>query len=269
MMISQEPGGDHATTEVDLVLCRATLYGALALGFRPPSQETITRLISENGVAALSDAAAALDPDHDPRLRSAARNLAVGEKASVAEMSTSYLRLFGHTARGLVPPYETEYGAGALFQQPQEMGDLTGFYLAFGLTVNPAEHERPDHVSCECEFLFFLALKEAYGLESGDIPMLEEVRKATRLFLRDHLGRFVPAFARKLVTEGRGGFYGNLGELCLRFVTAECARLGVALGAQNLSLRPATDDRVPMACGSGTECAAMPGVCDPEENGSV
>lgn len=260
---------EQKITEIDLALCRATLYGALALGLRPPSQETITRLISENGAAALSDAAAALDPDHDPRLRSAARNLAVGEKASVAEMSASYLRLFGHTARGLVPPYETEYGAGALFQQPQEMGDLTGFYLAFGLTVNPAEHERPDHASCECEFLSFLALKEAYALESGDFPMLEEVRKATHLFLRDHFGRFVPAFARKLVAEGRGGFYGALGELCLRFVTVECARLGVAPGPQNLILRPATDDRVPMACGSGAECAAMPGVCDPEENGSV
>lgn len=99
--------------------------------------------------------------------------------------------------------------------------------------------------------------------------MLEEVCKAARLFLRDHLGRFVPAFARKLVTEGRESFYGNLGELCLRFVTIECARLGVPLGPENLSLRPATDDSVPMACGSGTECAAMAGAGDPEESGAV
>src|SRR3989338_7206319 len=91
---------DRKISDVDLALCRATLYGALALGFRPPSQETIARLISENGAAALSDAAAALDPDHDPRLRSAARNLAVGKKASGAELSASYLRLFCHTARG-------------------------------------------------------------------------------------------------------------------------------------------------------------------------
>ena len=260
---------DERISEIDVTLCRATLYGALALGFRSPSEETITRLVSEDGAAALSDAAAVLDPNRDLGLDSAAQALAAGEKVSVAELSASYLRLFGHTARGPVAPYETEYGAEALFQQPQEMGDLAGFYLAFGLTLNPAEHERPDHVSCECEFLSFLALKEAYALESGDVPMLEEVRKAARLFLRDHLGRFVHAFARKLITEGQGGFYHALGELCLRFVTAECARLGVALGPQNLSLRPANDDRVPMACGNGTECTAMPGVCNPEENGTV
>ena len=225
--------------------------------------------MSEEGAAALSDAAAVLNPNHDSGLDSAAQALAAREKVSVAELSASYLRLFGHTARGPVAPYETEYGAEALFQQPQEMGDLAGFYLAFGLTLNPAEHERPDHVSCECEFLSFLALKEAYALESGDARMLEEARKAAHLFLRDHLGCFVPAFAKKLITEGRGGFYEKLGELCLKFVTVECTRLGVAMGPQSLSLRPANDDRVPMACGSGAECTAMPGVCDAEENGVV
>ncbi len=255
-------------SEADLALCRATLYGALALGFRPPTEETVDRLVSEEGATALAKAAAILDADSAAGLRSAALNLST-DKATLYVLSHSYRCLFGHTARGPVPPYETEYGAEALFQQPQELGDLAGFYLAFGLTLNPAEHERADHVSCEFEFLSFLALKEAYALETGDASMLEEVRKTARLFLRDHLGRFAPAFTRKLAAAREGGFYGALGELCSIFVTAECARLGVSLGPQNLSLRPANDDRIPMACGSGTECAAMPGACDPEESGAV
>lgn len=251
--------------EVDLALCRATLYSALALGFRPPTEETMTRLVSQESVAALADAAAVLDADGESGLVAAARSLAAAEAASVTELSASFWRLFGHTARGAVPPYETEYGAEALFQQPQELGDLAGFYQAFGLTLNPAEHERADHMSCECEFLCFLALKEAYALEQRATPMLGETRKATRFFLRDHPGHFVPTFARKLVREDRGGFYGTLGELCLRFVIQDCARFGVPVGPEDLSLRPATDDRVPMACGSAAECAAMPGTCHPEE----
>ncbi len=259
---------EQRLSDVDLALCRATLYSALALGFRAPTKETVDRLISEEGAGALAEAAGALDSANASTICYAALRLSAG-RASLPMLSDTFLRLFGHTAHGPVPPYETEYGAEALFQQPQELGDLAGFYLAFGLTMNPAQHERSDHVSCECEFLSFLCLKEAYALEKGDVAMLEEVRKATRLFLRDHLGRFVPAFTRKLGTEGRGTFYGALGELCLSFVTDECAWLGVALGPANLGLRPATDDRVPMACGSGAECAAMPGVCDPEENGAV
>ena len=259
---------NHDLSEVDLALCRATLYSALALGFRPPTEETVDRLASDAGATALAEAAAVLDANGASGLSSTVLRLSA-DTASSDALSRSFLRLFGHTARGAVAPYETEYGAEALFQQSQELGDLAGFYLAFGLTLSRAEHERPDHVACECEFLSFLCLKEAYALENADVPMLEEARKATRLFLRDHLGRFVPAFSRKLVTEEPGGFYGVLGELCSRFVTEDCVRLGVPLGPENLGLRPANDDRVPMACGSGTECAAMPGVCDPEENGAV
>jgi len=36
-----------------------------------------------------------------------------------------------------------------------------------------------------------------------------------------------------------------------------------------LPLRPADDARVPMACGSGAECATMPGACVPEGADSV
>lgn len=252
--------------EVDLALCRATFYSALALAFRPPTEETITRLASDEGAAALADAAIVLDANGASDLASAVRNLPLN-KATLSQLSSSFRHLFGHTAAGAVPPYETEYGTEAIFQQPQQLGDLMGFYRAFGLDLNTAEHERPDHVSCECEFLSFLAVKEAYALEQRDVSMLEETRKAARLFLRDHLGRFVPALAKRLVREDEVGFYGTLGELCYRFVTQECGRFSVSAGPENLSLRPATDERVPMACGNGVECPALPETCDPEEVG--
>ncbi len=253
------------TSEIDLALCRATLYSALALGFQPPTEETITRLTSEKNVEALAEAATALDPDRETDLASAARGPGAVKPLTVGELSESFQYFFGHTVRGAVPPYETEYGTEGLFQQPHEMGDLMGFYRAFGLTLDIKLHERADHVSCECEFLCFLALKEAYALDHGDGPMLEETRKATRFFLRDHLGRFVPAFTKSLAREDRGGFYGALADLCYKLVTQDCSRFGVPLGPKSLSLRPATDDRVPMACGSGAECMAMPGACSPEE----
>jgi DMSO reductase family type II enzyme chaperone len=252
-------------TSADLSYNRATLYSALALGFRPPSQETVERLLSQEGTEFLARAAAVLD-DHPSRdLARRALQLAVRRERSLSSLAASYWRLFGHTARGIVSPYETEYGDEALFQQPQEMGDLAGFYRAFGLILNAAAHERLDHVSCECEFMCFLALKEAYALEHDDSAMLEETRKASRLFLRDHLGRFGPAFARQLARADHGGFYGALGNFCSAFLSYECDRVVVTAGPVELGLRPATDDRVPMACGSGTECAVLPGACGPEE----
>ncbi len=259
-------------SDIDLAYCRAALYSALAIGFQAPTAENLARLLTAESRASLISAANLLYPSGEPDLISvieAFPNPTNSNDEGLTAISSHHRELFGHTVRGPIPPYETEYGNEALFQLPHELGDLMGFYNAFGLILKPGQHERADHISCECEFLMFLALKESYALEHENQEMLAETQKAENLFLRDHLGRFLPTFASKVRRHGDSGFYGLLGELCLRLVTAECSRLQVPSGAANLDLRPADDDRVPMACGSGTECGAMPGACVPEEADSV
>jgi DMSO reductase family type II enzyme chaperone len=242
------------TTEVDIALCRSILYEALALGFRPPTAETMERLVSPNAVNALADAVAVLDSAWNTDLATLARRFpGSAVLPSLEALLAWHRRLFGHTARGGVPPYETEYGEDSLFQPSQEMSDLGGFYQAFGLTIRPSEHERIDHISCECEFMLFLARKEAYALVQGDTSMLEETRRASRLFLRHHLGRWAPALGGRLVRGDRGGFYGTLGELLVAFVTQECGRVGVPAGPDLLRLRSTSLGNIPMACGPADE----------------
>jgi len=254
--------------EADVALCRSALYEALALGFRRPTVETVARLASAGGAAALADAAAVLDGERDSDLAQRVRRLASSPvPPSLEALQAAYPRLFGHTARGAVPPYETEYGEDSPFLPAQEMSDLAAFFRAFGLALRPAGHERIDHIGCECEFLLFLARKEAYALERGDQAMREETRRAARLFLRDHLGRFAPAFGKKLAREDAGGFYGALGELCAAFVTQECARAAVAAGPEVLRLRSTTDADAPMACGSGEQLLQITPAAPREEAG--
>jgi TorA maturation chaperone TorD len=114
-------------------------------------------------------------------------------------------------------------------------------------------------MSSECEFLLVLGRKEAYAIERDDPAMLEETRRATRLFLRDHLGRWAPAFGRKLAQADRDGFYGALGDLCHAFVTHECARLGVTAGPEFLRLRAPLPADAPMACESPLTPSSPPG----------
>jgi TorA maturation chaperone TorD len=152
-----------------------------------------------------------------------------------------------------VPLHETEYGEEALFQQPQQLGDIAGFYNAFGLTLNLSEHERVDHLGCECELLAFLARKEAHAREQNDAGMLKETLRGQRLFLKDHLGRFVPAFAKLLSRENPDGFYGALGNLCYDFIRRECDHYQVPLGPPLLRLRPSVPMDECFTCGSGEE----------------
>jgi DMSO reductase family type II enzyme chaperone len=254
--------GGSGAVERNRALCRSLLYQALALGFRPPTPRTSLRLGTDPAAAALAEAAAVLAQGTGASLPAKALALALPASSTTPEeLQAEYLRLFGHTARGPVPAYETEYGEETLFQKPQEMSDIAGFLRAFSLVLDPASRERIDHVSCELEFLAFLARKEAHALETGDDGMLEETRKAQGLFLRDHLGRFVPSFTRRLRKEDPGGFYGALGALCLELVTFDCGRLGVTPGSESLPIRVPIDDGAPTACAAPEGCA--PGGCCP------
>jgi hypothetical protein len=101
-----------------------------------------------------------------------------------------------------------------------------------------------------------LARREAIACAQDDDDTVEAVRHATRLFLRDHLGRFAPALGVRLDTADPHGFYGALGALTAGVVLADCARLDAMPGAAGLPLRAAADDAVPMACGT---CDLAPG----------
>lgn len=246
-----------------LALCRSVLYEALALAFRPPVPGT-RFLAARSGLATvLVEAAAELDGRLTTGLACRARCL-VGhpELGDAGARAGAYERLFGHTVRGPIPPYETEYGDDTLFQKPQELSDVAGFLGAFGLVLDPNGHERVDHVSCELEFLAFLLRKEAHALQIQDDAMLDGTIGAQRLFVREHLGRFGPAFARRILAADPDGAHGAAGALLLEFLESEGRRLNVPLGPGALRPREPIDDRAPMACGGADGCA--PGPCGPD-----
>jgi TorA maturation chaperone TorD len=207
------------------------------------------RLLSPEGAAGLTALAAALDGADGTALAPLAAALAAGPAPSLDALRLAHARLFGHTARGAAPPYETEYGDDSLFAPQREMSDLGAFFRAFGLRVDAGAHERPDHIGCECEFLLVLARKEARARALGDAPMEEATRDAARAFLRDHLGRWAPAFGASLARLDAGGFHGALGRLLAAFAAAECRRVGVTAGPAFLRLRSTAPDDTPMACG--------------------
>ncbi len=239
------------TPSVDECLARSVLARALSQGLQPPSERTMRALFSAESRRALQEAARVLDTESDGTLRAAAQAVSLSPEPTLMCLTIMYDAVFGHTLRGKVCPFETEYGNSPVFQQAQELADIAGFYLAFGLGPSVGSGDRLDHVACELEFLDFLSLKEACALEGGDTEMLFVTRHALRKFLKDHLGRFGIAFGSSLAREDAGGLYGALGVLCATFLRAQCRGLGVPEGSELLELRAATeDDSVPMACGS-------------------
>jgi TorA maturation chaperone TorD len=136
--------------------------------------------------------------------------------------------------------------------QPHRLADLAAFYRAFGLEVAEDAAERHDHISLELEFLCVLAAKEAYALEHQlDPDSVAHCREAQRQFLRDHPGRWLPAFSRRLAGATEQPELRALAHLTFAFVQSECARFGVEPGSHELMLRPVDEaaDRVCESCG--------------------
>ncbi|GIW39830.1 MAG: hypothetical protein KatS3mg076_0407 [Candidatus Binatia bacterium] len=234
---------ESRSEELLRALARARLYEWLARSFERPSPE-------EEPIAGgfLRWAAREVEGTGGGPLLSALEAVFASPPEDPAELRAEYDRLFGHTVRGVVSPYETEYGAGTLFQQPHELGDIAGFYRAFGLALAAGVHERVDHVACECEFFAFLCRKEAFALETGNTPMLEATVRAQRLFLKDHLGRFVPAFARSLSRAAPGSRYARIAAALKELVVSDSRRLRVPFGSEAMALRKEAGDEKIRAC---------------------
>jgi len=145
---------------------------------------------------------------------------------SLPALQSEHRRTFGLTGSQC---YETEFGLPHEFRQSQELADISGFYQAFGFKVGGAVRERPDHLAVELEFMYLLALKEAYALVNGLHEQVEICRDAQGKFLGDHLGRWIGLFVESLAQSTPGGPYLVLAQFAAAFVDADAQLLGLHL----------------------------------------
>lgn len=225
----------------DSALARGVLARYLKLALRSPDAESHRELVSPHTVDALGRAGLVLGVEV-PRPAEI--------KPTQSDLVASHTRLFGHSLRGLVCPYELEYGEREPVSQAQELSNIRGFYRAFGLEPSAEHAERWDHVAVELEFVELLSMKEAYALETGLEEMYAVTRDASKRFVRHHLGFFGMALASALEAEDPAGFYARIGRLLASFLEATSRELGVVVGPSTLSLSSVEDEGAPMACGS-------------------
>ncbi len=195
-------------------LARSAMYGILAhaLAFPAPDRRAAIR--------ELADALPALPSPIAGRAEALAMTM-----PDVEALQAEYARLLTHSTSKDVPCYETAYTATETFQQSRQMADIGGFYTAFG--VQPAAGgERIDHITTELGFMHYLVLKEAYARGRLGAARVSQARRAQRLFLRDHLGRWAPSLGNRLHTLDPESWMGRAGGLLVAWLEKECRELG-------------------------------------------
>ena len=237
---------------IDRAIARSFLYRFLAKAFEDPEPKGWRWLRSNETTAALRCAANAIVQTSSMLINSIEQLIAQLASSNYDEFAATHLTCFGHTVRGDCPMNEIEYGdikADPLFQ-PHRLADLGAFFGAFGLELTPDAAERIDHISIELEFMSVLAAKEAHALEhQSDEDALATLRDAQRKFLREHLGRWTPAFARRLWRMAEGTALGALARLLGEFIKLESIRFNIPAGSEDLLLRP-IDDSMERLCDS-------------------
>jgi DMSO reductase family type II enzyme chaperone len=253
-------------SSVGVALARAFIYRLLAKAYEDPEAAGWQWLSSQPAKSALW---------------SAVQSLALGAPAAFActaaelanrlapdrfdDFHHAHVTCFGHTVRGDCPMNEIEYGdikADPLFQ-PHRLADLGAFYAAFGLEMTPDAAQRQDYISIELEFMSVLAAKEAYALEHQlDDEQAAVCHEAQKKFLREHLGRWTPAFTRRLARMAGDTALGALAGFTREFITEDCARFKVIPGSEDLLLR-STDESSESLCASCGIANLPPGATQP------
>lgn len=220
--------GDLARANLD----RARVYRALARLFCEPDAEWLGALRARD-LPELRQALARLGVD--AALEAPAAEVATSlDAAQVDRLRGVYQQTFDASGGLRCPPNETAHTADSPHRtvtRTYDLADVAGFYRAFGMEVAPGS-ERPDHITAELEFMQLLAVKEALAAEMERGEARGAIcRDAARAFLRDHLGKWVPRFARQLEEAAADPLYAAAGRLLDGFVAFDADRLGVDAGA--------------------------------------
>lgn len=92
------------------------------------------------------------------------------------------------------------------------LGDLSGFYHAFGFQGSTTEGERPDHLLCQLEFV---AMMLAMASQAPDGPSRETVMKALSRYACDHMHDWLPAACWQMCESTHIEYFGAVSQWLL------------------------------------------------------
>jgi TorA maturation chaperone TorD len=237
---------ERAVGSEQVLLARADLLLLLSqlLASQQPLNGELFPLDTEPLTELLSAAEIGCEPELTELMLTAAQ---ASREVTAEQWAAAHEDLFGPELT--CPPYEAAFirrDKGAL------LADIAGFYRAFGFAAKAGE--RPDHVCSELEFVALLHVSVARAQAEGSAEATAIAAEALGAFVADHLGDWLPAFARKLANAATLPLHVALARLLLQAAVA----LGCVMTAVDDEL--ATDlssSDSPYEC--GLAAAANPG----------
>jgi TorA maturation chaperone TorD len=136
--------------------------------------------------------------------------------------------------RGLSPSYGPPPPYEAVWSKTDKnvasvLVTISGIYQQNGMTVSPDAHDRVDSAGVELDYEYQLAIREAEAWQAGDSEKAKGLLKQQEMFMREHLGMWVPGFVEKALTMAETDFYRGHLMMLRGFLAAEEERMQVIL----------------------------------------
>lgn len=161
-------------------------------------------------VEALRVSGAGERPDDDP-LASFFADLGEASREQVRiDLTADYNRLFLGMSSHPIAPFESVFTStnGLLMQEARD--EVVTVFHSEGFMIDPQFDLPEDHLSLELEFMSLMAARTQKALEGGNQTEAARCITVQRVFLEDHLSRWVPAFCEKFAKQARTKFFRGL-----------------------------------------------------------
>lgn len=201
------------STPSDLLSARSILYSFVSAMFSSPDLQKFDLLCNTEFIKQVMASCEFIEPRLAMRAKKIFKQMDTGIKPE-------FMEVFGHTLSNDNSLYEMEHLKNKdVFAMTQNLADISGFYKAFGLQVDPGE--RADHLAVEAEFLGFILLKEALAVQNGETENAETCREAAYAFWNDHFSYWIPFLISSILQKVNYAFYFQATQFLDCFVASE------------------------------------------------
>lgn len=213
--------------KIENLLATSQVYQFLSMCLFEPEKNVMELLRNKDY---MSEVESCLGETGNVELSEAFRNIRKElQDSNVDKLVKGYRDTFGSATVAMdCPPYEMYFSGSQIYQQTQELADISGFYKAFGVEISRDDTtSRWDHIAVELEFLHFLTYKLAYAIENHAEKEQESCLAAKKKFLNAHIGRWIKAFANAVEKKSPAAFYREVADMTNEFIHLDMKNLGV------------------------------------------
>jgi TorA maturation chaperone TorD len=137
------------------------------------------------------------------------------------ELDAEYAGLFLGLKGKPVHPSESVYMSGGPYTYQGPRDQVAKLYWKAGVDKVKEFTEPEDHIAVELQFMEYLCRKTIEALERNENDEAKKYLKMQEAFLGDHLGKWVPRFAKDVVDSAEVDFYRGIAYITRGFVESE------------------------------------------------